>query len=115
VVDRNQEASPSTRKASQGRSPGEDRVGVTSTQKLRGYARYLEVEGNAMKPDGTFRKIYTYRVPREDLGRALNAGGRIADGGANETAEAAQPGPGGVPGRRPKGSDPEEEGVLVLS
>jgi hypothetical protein len=97
MVDRIQKCSPATRKATQSYQSTEDRVGVTSERKLRGYARYLEVERNTPLPDGTIRTTYTYRIPRGELGRALNAGGCIADEGVNENAQAAQPGPGSKP------------------
>lgn len=97
MVDRIQNGSPATRKATPSHQSTEDRVGVTSERKLHGYARYLEVERNTPLPDGTIRTNYTYRIPRVELGRALNAGGCIADEGVNKNAQAAQPGPGSKP------------------
>ena len=97
MVDRIQTGFPAISKATANAHPSEDGLEVTSERKLRGYATYLEVERNTPLPDGTIRTTYTYRIPRGELGRALNAGGCIADEGANENAKAAQPGLGSKP------------------
>ena len=52
-----------------------DTIGVSSTTKIRGMRMYLWMETNPRTSDGRHhRTIYHYRLPREELKKALDAG-----------------------------------------
>ncbi len=58
-----------------------DEVGITSQKKLWGFRKYLVMESNTLRSDGTRRELYHYHVPRELLDKALAAGGTVQNAG----------------------------------
>lgn len=53
----------------------DDRQGITSTERLRGFAKYLSMELNQVDRRGSVTTWYTYKVPKELVAKALQAGG----------------------------------------
>lgn len=54
----------------------DDRQGITSTKRLRGFAKYLSMELNQVDRRGAVKTLYTYKVPKELVAKALKAGGK---------------------------------------
>lgn len=52
-----------------------DEQGITSNKRLRGFAKHLFMELNQVDRRGAVTTWYTYKVPKELVSKALQAGG----------------------------------------
>ncbi len=61
-----------------------DLAGVSSTRPIHGMRKYLWMETNPKGKDGHHRTIYHYRIPQEELKKALDAGAWVIEEAIDE-------------------------------